>query len=177
MDSKDACGVWLTGLPASGKSTVARALKSALDARGVNCAVLESDVLRGVLTPRPRYDDEERDTFYRQMVYIGTLLTRHGVAVIFDATANRRIYRDRARQEISKFLEVYVDTPLDVCMSRDPKGIYRNADAGVNSSVPGLQAEYEPPLSPEAVLHGDAEAPEESAQRIMALLADKGYLA
>jgi adenylylsulfate kinase len=143
----------------------------------VNCAVLESDVLRGVLTPQPRYDDEERDTFYRQMVYIGTLLTRHGVAVIFDATANRRIYRDRARQEISKFLEVYVDTPLEVCMSRDPKGIYRNAGAGVNSSVPGLQAEYEPPLSPEVVLHGDSEAPEESAQRIMALLADKGYLA
>jgi adenylylsulfate kinase len=177
VDCEGAFGVWLTGLPASGKSTIAGALKRALEAKNVNCAVLESDALRRVLTPRPRYDDLERETFYRQVVHIGTLLIRHGIAAIFDATANRRGYRDRAREEIAKFLEVYVDTPLEVCMSRDPKGIYRAAGDGAAASVPGLQAAYEPPLCPEIVIHGDSEDPDKSAQRIIARLAEKGYLA
>jgi len=104
----DAFAVWITGLPASGKSTIAAKLIAQLDAREVDVALLESDELRKVFTPRPRYDPEERDNFYRQMVYVGVLLTRHGVPVIFDATVNRRVYRDRARQQISKFLEIYV---------------------------------------------------------------------
>ena len=137
--------VWITGLPASGKSTLAKALKGELSARSVEAAILESDELRRVLTPKPRYDEEERDTFYGAMVHIGLLLLRHGVPVIFDATANRRRYRDRARGLIPRFYEVYVDTPLEVCRSRDPKGLYRAAPG----SLPGLQAPYEPPLHPE----------------------------
>ena len=113
--------------------------------RGVDVAVLESDALRQIFTPHPHYDEQERATFYRQLVYVGTLLTRHGVPVIFDATANRRTYRDGARQQIPRFLEVYVDCPLETCMSRDPKGIYRKAREGAANTVPGLQAAYEPP--------------------------------
>ena len=176
MEVKAAFAVWLTGLPASGKSTIGRALKSALEAEGLDCDVLESDTLRRVLTSRPRYDEEERDIFYRQMVYIGTLLLRHGVVVIFDATANRRVYRDRARQEIPNFVEVYVQTPLEVCMARDPKGIYRAGEEGAASSVPGLQAAYEPPLNPDLVIYGDREAPNEAARRIVTALIGKGYL-
>src|SRR5579872_285000 len=119
--SNDAFAVWLTGLPASGKSTIAASLRAQLNGRGIDAAVLESDELRKIFTPHPRYDPEERDTFYRQMVYLGTLLTQHGVPVLFDATANRRAYRDWARQQIPKFLEVYVDCPLAACMARDPK--------------------------------------------------------
>jgi hypothetical protein len=96
-------------------------------AGGLDVAVLEADALRKVLTTDPRYDREERDTFYRQMAYIGVLLTRHGVPVIFDATANRRAYRDQTRQQIPRFLEVYVDCPLATCMARDPKRFYRKA--------------------------------------------------
>jgi len=176
VDCKHAFAVWLTGLPASGKSTVARALEAALRSEGLNCAVLESDALRDVFTPHPRYDDEERDTFYRQMVYIGRLLVSHGVTVIFDATANRRGYRESARQEIARFVEVYVDTPLEVCMSRDPKGIYRAAGTGRATTVPGLQAGYEPPLHPDLTIHGDSESPEDSANQIIAALVQKGYV-
>jgi adenylylsulfate kinase len=143
--TQDAFAVWVTDLPASGKSTIVAALTAQLTARGVDVAVLESDALRQILTPRPHYDEDERDTFYRQMVYLGALLTRHGVPVIFDATANRHIYRDRAQQQISKFLEVYVDCPLETCMARDSKGIYRKAREGAANTVPGLQAAYEPP--------------------------------
>jgi adenylylsulfate kinase len=98
--------VWITGLPASGKSTLAAALKAQLAAHGVDEAVLESDVLRRIFTVHPRYDEAERDVFYRQIAYVGELLVEHGVPVIFDATANRRLYRDRARREIPRFIEV-----------------------------------------------------------------------
>lgn len=138
--------------------------------------MLESDALRQIFTPHPRYDEEERDTFYRQMAYVGALLTQHGVPVIFDATANRRIYRERARQQIPKFLEIYVDCPLAVCMERDPKGIYRKAKQGGADSVPGLQAEYEPPEKPDLVVSGNRETPDAAAERVVAELVKRGYI-
>jgi adenylylsulfate kinase len=174
--SNDAFAVWLTGLPASGKSTIAASLRAQLNDRGIDVAVLESDELRKIFTPHPRYDPEERDTFYRQMVYLGTLLTQHGVPVLFDATANRRAYRDWARQQIPKFLEVYVDCPLATCMARDPKGIYRQGHEGLANTVPGLQAAYEPPEKPDLVLRGDSGAPQDSARAIIAKLEELGYL-
>jgi len=173
---QDGFAVWITGLPASGKSTIVASLTALLAARGVDVAVLESDLLRQIFTPHPRYDEEERDNFYRQMAYVGVLLTQHGVPVIFDATANRRIYRDRVRQQIAKFLEVYVDCPLTICISRDPKGIYRAARIGTANAVPGLQAVYEPPQEPDLVVHGDEETPEVAAQRIVAKLVEKEYV-
>jgi adenylylsulfate kinase-like enzyme len=110
----------------------------------------------------------------RRLVQVGTLLVKHGVPVIFDATANRRAYRDWARHEIGRFIEVYVDVPLDICMARDPKGIYRCAAAGHATNVPGLQDPYEPPEAPEVVIRGeDGEA---GARRIIQKLVEKGYV-
>ena len=172
----DAFAVWITGLPASGKSTIAANLTAQLCDRGVGVAVLESDALRRIFTPHPRYDPEERDIFYRQMVYVGVLLTQHGVPVIFDATANRRVYRDWARQQISKFVEVYVECPLATCIARDPKGIYRRAREGEAETVPGLQTAYEAPEKPEVVLQGDREAPEDAARRVIAKLVEMEYV-
>lgn len=168
--------MWITGLPASGKSTVATALARELSTRGIDVAVLESDALRRIFTPDPRYSEEERDIFYGAMTHVGQLLTEHGVPVIFDATANRRAYRDRARQHIPRFVEVYVDCPLDVCMNRDPKGIYHKAQQGEATTVPGLQSAYEPPENPEVRVRGDREAPEMAARRVVAILMEKGYL-
>jgi len=173
---REGFAVWLTGLPASGKSTIAGNLQRELAARSVNVSVLESDPLRLVLTPNPRYDETERKVFYGVMAYIGGLLTVHGVSVIFDATANRRAYRDKARREIQRFLEVHVDCPLSVCEARDPKGIYRRAREGKAPGVPGIQAEYEPPLRPDLVIRGDIEEPAEAASRIVAALVERGYL-
>ena len=173
--AQQAFAIWITGLPASGKSTLAEALKAQLFIRGLDVAVLESDVLRIILTPHPRYDQEERDTFYRQLVYIGTLLTRHGVPVIFDATANRRAYRDYARDQIPRFLEIYVECPLATCITRDPKGIYRKGQQG-ETAVPGLQVEYEPPENPDVVVQGDRETSDTAAQRVVARLLEKGFI-
>jgi adenylylsulfate kinase len=164
--------IWITGLPASGKSTIAKALKAQLADRGVDVAVLESDVLRKVFAGD--YDAKGREAFYRQMAFVGALLAEHGVPVVFDATANRRAYRDQARREIGKFIEVYVDVPLATCLARDPKGIYRSAAAGQAAGVPGLQDPYEPPELPEIVVQG--EIPESDARRIIQKLIEKGYL-
>lgn len=173
---KPAFAVWITGLPASGKSTLAAALNELLADRGLEVAVLESDALRPILTPHPRYDDEERDQFYRQMVFIGRLLVDHGVPVIFDATGNRRAYRDQAREEVPRFFEVYVATPLATCIARDPKGIYRKGQEGGATTVPGMQAVYEPPEKPELVVDGDREQPEAAARRVLSVLLEKKYL-
>ena len=168
--------VWITGLPASGKSTVTAALQKELALRGLKVAVLESDALRKILTPRPRYDEEERNVFYGALAHVGQLLTEHGVSVIFDATANRRAYRDRARHAIARFLEVFVDCPLDVCMSRDPKGIYRRGREGSAAGVPGMDAVYEPPEAPDVTVRGDAENPAGAARRIVDKLIETGYV-
>lgn len=168
--------VWITGLPGSGKSTVAAAVVRELSARGRRVAVLESDALRPIFTPDPRYTEEERDMFYGAVAHVGWLLTENGVSVIFDATGNRRAYRDRARTAIPRFVEVYVDCPLDVCIGRDPKGIYRRAREGATTTVPGLQAAYEPPNHPEVIVRGDRDAPETAARRVVAKLVEKGYL-
>lgn len=174
--AQQAFALWVTGLPASGKSTLVRALKDELAGRGIDVAVLESDELRRTLTPQAHYDDAERDAFYRTMAYIGTLLTRHGVPVIFDATANRRAYREQARREIPRFLEIYAECPLATCVARDPKGIYRLGRQGASSAVPGLQAAYEPPETPDLVVRTDREEPEPGARKIVALLTERGFI-
>jgi adenylylsulfate kinase len=175
VESKNpAFAVWITGLPASGKSTVTAALKAQLAARGLDVAVLESDVVRKAFASDHEYKTEGRDTFYRQLAYVGSLLVKHGVPVIFDATANRRAYREGARREIGRFIEVYVDVTLETCMARDPKGIYRSSALGQDTNVPGLQDPYEPPVAPEVVIQGDN--PEFDARRIIEKLLEKGYV-
>ena len=168
--------VWLTGLSASGKSAIARELGRLLHQRGVDAALLESDVLRTQLTPYPRYDERERDLFYAALVHLGAFLAQQGTPVVFDATANRRRYRGEARRQIARFAEVFVDTPLEVCAARDPKGLYRAAREGKSATLPGLQAAYEAPEQPELVVRGDAGTPEEGARAILGLLERCGWL-
>jgi adenylylsulfate kinase len=169
-------GVWLTGLPACGKSAIARELARLLHVRGVTAAVLESDVLRTQITPYARYDEAERDLFYAALAELGAFLAAQGRPVIFDATANRRRYRDAARARIARFAEVFVDTPPEVCAARDPKGLYRAAREGRSATLPGAQAAYEPPQAPELVVRGDAGTPEEGARAVLALLERRGWL-
>lgn len=171
-----AFAVWLTGLPSSGKSVIARALLGRLRSRGVAPAVLESDVMRTQLTPWPSYTDDERDLFYAALVHLGEFLVQAGTPVVFDATANRRAYRDRARARIERFAEVFVDCPLEVCEARDAKGLYRAAREGASATLPGAQAAYETPVNPELTVRGDAGTPDEAAGAIVAVLERRGWV-
>jgi adenylylsulfate kinase len=171
-----AFAVWVTGLPASGKSTLAAALARQIRDLGTNVTVLESDVLRRLFASEPRYDEQDREYFYASLAFIGRILTEHGISVIFDATANRRSYRERARQQIPQFIEVFVQCPLEICIQRDPKGIYRKAREGQASDVPGVQAVYEPPEHPEIVIRGDHENPDAAASRVIEFLVSRRLL-
>ena len=164
--------VWLTGLSGAGKSAVAKALLEELRARGVAAAVLESDVMRTQLTPFATYDEAERDFFYRVLADFAARLTED-IPVVIDATANRRVYRDRAREAIPRFAEIHVSTPLEVCAARDTKGFYKSKNV---KTLPGAQVPYEPPLAPELVLAGDRGTPREGAQAIVELLSRRGWI-
>lgn len=171
-----AFAIWVTGLPASGKSTVTRALVAELARVRVRVVVLESDEIRKILTPDPDYSVEERDFFYTALVGLTGLLVNQGTSVIVDATANKRVYREAARREIDRFLEVFVDCPLETCMERDPKGIYEKARQGLADSVPGLQVPYENGKQAELTVSGVDESPARGARRIVAALEAHHYL-
>jgi adenylylsulfate kinase len=176
QSDQNAFAVWITGLPASGKSTVTKVLAQKLRDAGITAAVLESDALRAMFSEQPRYDDRDRDYFYGSLAFIGRVLTGHGVPVIFDATANLRSYRDRARRQIPRFIEVFVDCPLETCIRRDPKGIYKKVRDAQAAHVPGVQTKYEPPETPEVVINGDRDDPEDAAARIIGELRRRHFL-
>ena len=164
--------VWFTGLPGSGKTAIASRAATLLEKDGIKVKILQLDEIRRVLTPNPRYTDEERDIVYASLAYMAKLLTECGVNVFIDATANRRRYRDTARSIIPRFAEAYIRCPLEVCMEREakrkaafsPKGIYRRStQAGAN--VPGVNVPYEEPLNPEIVIDSDKMSPHESATK------------
>ena len=175
MSGKEGFAVWLTGIPASGKSSITRELAKQLRDRGAPVVVLESDAMRKILTPEPTYSEEERDRFYRTLAELGAAISRSGVNVIFDATANKRAYRDHARGLIARFVEAYVACPPEVCIKRDPKGIYARAAQSKATTVPGVQAAYEPPPSPEITLDGQA-PPETGAVLILDKLKQLLYI-
>ena len=172
---KAAFALWITGLPASGKSTIVGQLLPKLQQMGLNVEVLESDQVRRTLTPTASYSQEERDVFYRALAFTGSRLLAHGITVIFDATASRRAYRDFARQLIPRFAEVAVECPLAVCMERDKKGTYQKGQRGESATVPGLQAPYEAPVNPDLTIDTTITIPEHAARQIVSFI-EKRFL-
>lgn len=167
--------IWLTGAPASGKTTLARAFLEVAASEGVRAVHLESDSLRRILTPEPTYRPEERDRFYRQVAGIARLLVSQGFPVVVDATAPRREHRAQARALIDRFLEVFVDTPDAVRRVRDPRGLYRLAREGRAPDLPGATSPYEEPESPDLVVSGDR-PPEEAVTALIRLVRSRGFL-
>lgn len=167
--------LWLTGLPASGKSAIVARLLPKLASLDMTAEVLESDAVRRILTPEASYSKEERALFYRALGFMGARLLAHGVNVIIDATASRRAYREFARTLIPDLLEVSVECPLQVCMDRDKKGTYRRGLQGESSTVPGLQEPYEAPLSPDLIIHTTELLPDAAADQIVGLIRSRRH--
>jgi adenylylsulfate kinase len=163
--------VWLTGLPASGKSTLAAALRERLQALGRPVCVLDSDELRAAIRPELGYDDRARDDFYATLANLAAVLAGQGLVVLVAATAHLRRYRDAARARAPRLMEVYVSADSQECARRDPKGLYAAARAGTLSGLPGVDADYEPPERADVVARGgeDADALERVLARLLAL--------
>ena len=173
MTQRQAFAIWITGLPASGKSTIVSALKPQLEGLGLTVEVLESDEVRRIITPTPTYSEAERDLFYRALVFTGEKLLAHDVTVVFDATASRRVYRDFARSMIPRFIEVSVECPLATCMERDKKGTYLKGQRGDSLTVPGLQAPYEAPTNPDLRIDSTTTTSSDAARQILDLVKAK----
>lgn len=169
--------IWITGLPGSGKTTIARELESMLLEAGVDHIRLGLDELRGILTPHPRYTDEEREIVYRALVLAAKLLVENSSKdVIIDATGNRRSFRELARTLIKEFGEVYVKCPLDLSREREKsrigglveRDLYRKAEEGkLEGGLPGVSSPYEEPVGTEVEVDSARLSPRQSAAEIM----------
>jgi adenylylsulfate kinase len=171
--------LWLTGLSGAGKSTLSQALVPVLGAaRPVE--VLDGDEVRTYLSKGLGFSREDRDTNVRRIGFVARLLARNGVAVVTAAispyAATRGEVRALAEADGVPFVEVHVSAPVAALAARDPKGLYRRALAGELPGFTGVSDPYEPPPSPEVVVHTDREAVEESAERILAALRDRGLV-
>ena len=182
--TRNGWAIWLTGMPGSGKSTLARLVARRLWRLRVRVQVLSVEMLRKVLTPRPQYTEKEREIVYGTLVLVAKMLTRNGVNVLIDATANRRAYRDAARQNIPHFCEVYLKCPLEVCVKRErkrkrrfgaPSRIYDKAKTGASKTVPGIGVPYEIPLRPELEVNTSMLKPNQAAQMIVRFISDKWH--
>jgi len=179
--------LWFTGLPCSGKSTLAEMVAKELEQRGRLVDILDGDVVRTHLTKGLGFSKDDRDTNIRRIGYVCGLISKHGGVAISAAISPYRAIRDEVRASISQnstFVEVFVNTPLEECIKRDVKGMYKKALAGEMRDFTGVDAPYEAPENAELTIETVQETPAQSAARILTKLEqmalvdppqDKGY--
>jgi adenylylsulfate kinase len=167
--------VWLTGLPGSGKTTIASLLTPKLKSAGLKVELLDGDEVRKQLSPDLGFTKKDRELHARRVVYLSRLLARNGIVSIVSLISPYREFREYARKEIGNdiFVEVYVKASLDTCMERDPKGLYRKAMNGEIKDLTGLQDVYEEPLNPEVIVETENQRVEESVEAIIDMLKAK----
>jgi len=168
--------VWFTGLSGAGKSTISAIVERELRAEGRKVEVLDGDVVRTHLSKGLGFSKEDRDTNIRRIGWVCEVLARNDVIAIAAAISPYRAIRDEVRERIGRFVEVFVDVPLEVAIQRDVKGLYKKALAGELRGFTGVDDPYEPPLDPELVIQTAQETPEQSAARILSALRELRYL-
>ena len=170
--------VWLTGLSGSGKSTIARSLESRLHAEQKLAYVLDGDAVRRGLNSDLGFSDADRAENIRRAGHVAAMLADAGVIVIAAFISPFRRDRDRVRELVGdeRFLEVFLDAPIDVCEQRDPKGLYAKARAGEIADFTGISSPYEAPTSPALVLRTGEMDVDACVDAIHAELARRGFL-
>ena len=168
--------VWFTGLSCSGKTTISRQVAEELRKRGLKVEILDGDVVRTNLSKGLGFSKEDRDINIKRIGFVCKLLSRNGVVAIGAAISPYREVRDYNRQEIGDFVEVYCKCPLEVCIERDVKGLYKKALAGEIPNYTGVSDPYEEPLDPEVVLETDKEEERESVAKVVRKLEELRYV-
>lgn len=169
--------VWLTGLPGSGKTTIAKKVAEALRERGYRVEVLDGDEVRRWLSPEAGFTREDRERHLRRVAHVARLLARNGVVVLCSFVSPYRKIRREVREiveEDAPFVEVFVKCSLEECIRRDPKGLYKRALRGEIEHMTGLDDPYEPPKDPDLVLDTENDPVEKNVQTLLGLL--EGYL-
>jgi adenylylsulfate kinase len=172
--------LWFTGLPSSGKSTIADLLVAEFKRRNVKCEIFDGDVVRTHLSKGLTFSKEDRDINIRRIGFVCNLLTRNGVNSIAAAISPYRNIRDENRKMIAgdggQFIEVYVNTPVELCEKRDVKGLYKKARAGQLKGFTGVDDPYEPPARPEIEIHTANETADVSARKILKYLEENDLI-
>lgn len=170
--------IWFTGLSGSGKSTTAEVLTSLLLERGKQVTVLDGDVVRTHLSKGLGFSPEDRDTNILRIGFVAGEIARQGGAVICAAISPYRSTRNEARKMVGdeRFIEVYVNTPIDVCEDRDVKGLYARARRGQIKGFTGVDDPYQEPVNPEITLYTIDSSPEQNAHKIIEFLEERGFI-
>ncbi len=168
--------IWLTGLPGSGKTTIAKVLQLKLRGLGLKVELFDGDEVRRQLSPDLGFSKQDRELHAKRVAYLSKLLARNGIIAIVSLISPYRSFRAFARQEIGNFVEVYVKCSIETCMKRDPKGLYKKALRGEIKDLTGIQDPYEEPLNPEVIVDTELEDPEQSSDKILCTLRDLAYL-
>ncbi len=168
--------VWLTGLSGAGKTTIARCLEAELKSRNCKVEVLDGDLIRTWLSQGLGFSKKDRDINVRRVGFVANLLSRNGVIVIAATISPYQEIRDEIRAINQDFVEVYINTPLEVCEARDVKGLYAKARAGEIKGFTGIDDPYEVPTNPEVVCESAKETVEESANKVIGTLEKLGYI-
>ncbi|MBM4413338.1 MAG: sulfate adenylyltransferase subunit CysN [Chloroflexi bacterium] len=169
--------LWLTGLSGSGKSTIANLIERALWSEGKHTYILDGDNIRHGLSSDLGFKAEDRIENIRRVSEVSRLMTDAGMLIIVSLISPYQSERERARRTIGdEFIEVYIDTPLEECERRDPKGLYKRARAGEIRGMTGVDSPYEPPTLPEIHVKTMENTPEKSAMLIVAWLRSNGFL-
>lgn len=168
--------IWITGLPASGKTTIAEALAEKLRAQSAPVEILDGDEIRRGLSSDLGFSAEDRHQHNRRVIFVSKLLIRNGIIVLVPLISPYRETREFARRELGRFIEVYVRCPVEECMRRDPKGLYAKALRGEIKNFTGIDDPYEEPQNPEVTLETNRFSSEECVQRILQVVAQHGYI-
>ncbi len=170
--------IWLTGLSGSGKSTTSGMLMELLHEHGRQVTLLDGDVVRTYLSKGLGFSKEDRDTNIQRIGFVAAEMVRHGGMVICAAVSPYRVTRDDVRSMVGagQFIEVFVDTPLEVCEERDVQGMYAKARRGEIKDFTGIDDPYEPPLNPELALDTVMQTPEDNAHLTLQELIRRGFV-
>jgi adenylyl-sulfate kinase len=166
--------IWFTGLSGAGKSTIAEVVVHDLRRRGHRVELLDGDEVRQNLSKGLGFSKEDRDTNIRRIGWVASVLARNGVVAVTAAISPYRDIRDEVRAQIDHFVEVFVDTPIDVCEERDVKGLYAKARSGEIPEFTGVSDPYEEPLDPEVRVVTHDRDVKASASQVVSYLEDAG---
>jgi adenylylsulfate kinase len=174
---RDGFVVWMEGLTGSGKTTLSRATAARLRDLGWNAEVLDGDEVRHMFSPELGFSRKDREFHARRVSYVAHLLARNRVAVIVAMITPYETSRQAARSvEGSRFEEVWLRCPIDVCRQRDPNGMYRRAMEGSVTGMTGVDAPFEEPLNPDLIVDTANASVEQSTDRIVEHLRGRGFL-
>ena len=168
--------IWLTGLSGAGKTTIAQEISKRLK-KSRHIEVMDGDEIRRGLSSDLGFSKEDRNEHNKRVIFCAKLLARNGVIVIVALISPYRETRAYAKEQVQNTFEVFVKAPLDVCIERDPKGLYKKALAGEIKQFTGIDDPYEEPLKADVVVETDKEDVKESVDKILAVIHKRGLLA